>query len=210
MEPQFVSLSELRRFTLAEGVSAQALFGESAMLNLVELAPDAVVPRHSHPHEQLGVVLRGELNLMVAGREHHLREMGAYTLPGGLEHQARAGPEGALVLDVFQPVREEYRELRARTDASVRRRPSRRGSLRRKAKVGEGAVTVEVQGEPRDLARRERETGSLPSPPSVAAPVRSSCRVRRDGRIRADVAAPGVRRIILRCCLRPPQRRTPA
>ena len=44
MEPQFVSLSDLDRFTLAKGVSAQALFGEGVMLNLVELAPDALVP----------------------------------------------------------------------------------------------------------------------------------------------------------------------
>jgi quercetin dioxygenase-like cupin family protein len=110
MEPQFTPLSALHRFSLAEGVSAQALFGEQAMLNPVELAPDALVPRHSHPHEQLGVVLRGELNLVVASREHLLREMDAYALPGDLEHEAQAGPQGALVLDVFQPVREEYRE----------------------------------------------------------------------------------------------------
>jgi quercetin dioxygenase-like cupin family protein len=109
MEPQFVSLSDLHRFTLAEGVSAQALFGEGVMLNLVELAPDALVPRHSHPHEQLGVVLRGELKLVVAGHDRVLRDMDAYALPGELEHQAQAGPGGALVLDVFQPVREDYR-----------------------------------------------------------------------------------------------------
>lgn len=109
MEPQFTSLSDLRRFALAEGVSAQALFGERAMLNLVELARDAVIPQHSHPHEQLGVVLRGELKLVVGGHEHVLREMDAYMLPGGLEHQGQAGSEGALVLDVFQPVREDYR-----------------------------------------------------------------------------------------------------
>jgi quercetin dioxygenase-like cupin family protein len=36
-------------------VSARALFGERAMLNLVELAPDALVALHSHPHEQLGL-----------------------------------------------------------------------------------------------------------------------------------------------------------
>jgi len=47
---------------------------------------------------------------MVAGHEHLLRGMGVYRLPGELEHQAQAGPEGALVLDVFQPGREEYRE----------------------------------------------------------------------------------------------------
>jgi hypothetical protein len=31
-------------------------------------------------------------------------------LPGGVEHSAYCGPEGALVLDVFRPVREDYRE----------------------------------------------------------------------------------------------------
>ena len=113
MEPQFTSLSELPRFTLAEGVSGRALFGEGAMLNLVELAPDARVPRHSHPHEQLGVVLSGKLNLIVSGQEHLLGTMDAYTLPGELQHEAQAGPEGALVLDVFQPVREDYRAASA-------------------------------------------------------------------------------------------------
>lgn len=110
MEPQFTSLADLRRFTLVDGVTAQALFGKAAMLNLVELTPGALVPRHSHPHEQLGVVLRGELTLVVAGQEHPLREMDAYALPGELEHEAQAGPQGALVLDVFQPVRQDYRE----------------------------------------------------------------------------------------------------
>jgi quercetin dioxygenase-like cupin family protein len=106
---QFVSLSELRRFTLAQGATAQALFGEQAMLNLVELEPNARVPRHSHPHEQLGVVLRGELTLEADDGKHVLGPMDAYTLPGDVEHEALAGPEGALVLDVFQPIREDYR-----------------------------------------------------------------------------------------------------
>jgi hypothetical protein len=44
MEPQFTSLSARRRSTLADGVTAQALFGERVILNLVELAPDALVP----------------------------------------------------------------------------------------------------------------------------------------------------------------------
>ncbi len=113
MGSQFVSLPELRRFTLAEGVTAQALFGEGAMLNLVELAPGARVPRHSHPHEQLGVVLRGELTLETVAGEHVLRPMDAYALPGEIEHGAVAGPEGALVLDVFQPIREDYRSASA-------------------------------------------------------------------------------------------------
>ena len=34
----------------------------------------------------------------------------ALVLPGGVEHSAYCGPDGALVLDVFRPVREDYRE----------------------------------------------------------------------------------------------------
>jgi hypothetical protein len=52
---------------------------------------------------------------VVAGDEHLLRAMDAYTLPGDLEHEAQAGPQGALVLDVFQPVREDYREAASAT-----------------------------------------------------------------------------------------------
>ena len=113
MEPQFVSFSDLGAFRMAAGVTGQALFGEGAMLNLVSLEPGAAVPRHSHPHEQLGLVLRGSMTLMVAGEDHLLREMDGYTLPGGVEHQGTAGPEGALVLDVFRPVREDYRTAAA-------------------------------------------------------------------------------------------------
>ena len=110
MEPQFRSFKGVPSFQLADGVTAQPLFGDGAMLNLVELAPNAIVARHSHPHEQLGLILRGSMTLVVAGTGHVLDEMDAYTLPGGVEHEGIAGPDGALVLDVFQPVREDYRE----------------------------------------------------------------------------------------------------
>ena len=100
----------MRSFELADGVTAKPLFGKGAMFNLVELEPAAVVPLHSHPHEQLGVVLRGLLVLTVDGVDHPLGPMDACVLPSGIEHGARAGPEGATMLDVFQPVREDYRE----------------------------------------------------------------------------------------------------
>ena len=68
------------------------------------------MPLHSHPHEQLGLVLRGMQALVVDGVAHELGPMEGYVLPGGVEHSAYCGPDGALVLDVFSPVREDYRE----------------------------------------------------------------------------------------------------
>ena len=110
MEPQFVHFDDVRGFELTAGVTGRPLFGEGAMLNLIELEPGSVVPLHSHEHEQLGLVLRGTQVLVVEGVEHALGPMEGYVLPGGVEHSAHCGPEGATVLDVFRPVREDYRE----------------------------------------------------------------------------------------------------
>lgn len=110
MEPQFVHFENVREFELATGVTARPLFGEGAMLNLIEFEPGATVPLHSHDHEQMGIVLRGMQALVVGGEPHELGPMGAYVLPGGVEHAAYCGPEGATVLDIFRPVREDYRE----------------------------------------------------------------------------------------------------
>ena len=110
MEPRFVHFDQVPPLDLGPGFTARPLFGEGAMINLVELEPNTVVPVHSHPEEQLGVVLRGLQVLIVGGREHPLGPMQGYWIPGGMEHGARFGPEGATVLDVFQPVREDYRQ----------------------------------------------------------------------------------------------------
>src|ERR671930_1076623 len=109
-KPQFVRFEDVRAFELAAGVSGRPLFGANAMLNLIEFEPGATVPLHSHPHEQLGIVLRGRHTLVVDGDAHELGPMEGYAVPGGVEHYGYGGPEGALVLDVFIPVREDYRE----------------------------------------------------------------------------------------------------
>jgi quercetin dioxygenase-like cupin family protein len=109
-EPQFVRFDDVRRFLLAPGVGGRPLFGDGAMLNVIDFEPGATVPLHSHPHEQLGLVLRGMQALVIDGVARELGPMEGYILPGGVEHSAYCGPEGALVLDVFAPVREDYRE----------------------------------------------------------------------------------------------------
>jgi len=109
-EPVFVHFDRIKSFELVEGVTGRPLFGAGAMINMIELQPGAVVPLHSHPHEQLGIVLRGMQALVIDGVPHELGPMEGYVLPGGVGHSAYCGPEGALVLDIFQPVREDYLE----------------------------------------------------------------------------------------------------
>jgi quercetin dioxygenase-like cupin family protein len=110
MEPKFIRLGAVRPFELAAGVKGQPLFGEGAMLNLIRFEPLATVPLHSHPHEQLGIVLEGMQALVIDGVAHELGPLDAYVIPGNVEHSAYCGGDGALVLDVFTPIREDYRE----------------------------------------------------------------------------------------------------
>jgi hypothetical protein len=81
------------------------LFGDGAMLNLLEFETGAVVAAHSHPHEQLGLMLEGELALTVGGVEHVL-QAGDATRSRGRACRA-CGRWRCRVLDVFQPVRED-------------------------------------------------------------------------------------------------------
>lgn len=101
--------AEMKPRRLAPGVSAKIASGEKLMFSLVTLDPDAVVPEHSHPHEQMGMIVSGEMELTVAGEARRLRGNDLYVIPGGVRHKAVAGPKGATVLDAFSPPREEYK-----------------------------------------------------------------------------------------------------
>lgn len=90
---------------LAPGVLARTFWGEGLMLVLVDLAPHAVVPAHSHPHEQAGVVLQGKLAFEIGGEQQVLGPGDVYTIPGGTPHAVRTLDHPAQVLDVFTPVR---------------------------------------------------------------------------------------------------------
>lgn len=94
---------------LAPGVTAKIASGERMMLSLVTFAPDAVVPMHSHPHEQMGMIVSGTLEFTIAGETRVLAGSGMVFVPGGVPHAAKAGPGGALALEVFSPPREEFR-----------------------------------------------------------------------------------------------------
>ncbi len=101
----------LKEVTLIEGVKARFFAGERMMFSLVELAPGVTLPLHSHPHEQMGYVLEGSLKIKTPSGETALFPGDFYRLSGDEPHEAVAGENGALVLDVFSPVREEYLEM---------------------------------------------------------------------------------------------------
>jgi quercetin dioxygenase-like cupin family protein len=106
---RFLDPEKIASRTLAPGVTAKIAWGEKLMLSLVSLEPDAWVPTHSHPHEQMGVMVSGTMEMTIAGETRILSPNEMYLIPGGVPHSARGGRNGAVALDAFSPPREEYR-----------------------------------------------------------------------------------------------------
>ena len=95
---------------LAPGVDARIFTGDQAMLSIVTLAPHAEGTMHHHPQEQWGVMLEGAAVRVQGGEEIPVKKGDFWRTPGNVPHTIRAGAEGAKVLDVFSPPREEYKK----------------------------------------------------------------------------------------------------
>lgn len=94
---------------LAPGVRARTFWGENLMLAVVRFDPRAEVPAHKHPHEQAGTVLSGQVEFVIGEETRLLRAGDIYLIPSNIEHSAKAGPDPAEVLDVFNPVRNDLK-----------------------------------------------------------------------------------------------------
>jgi quercetin dioxygenase-like cupin family protein len=107
----FASLRNIRPHMLVEGVMARAVEGERMSMAVVELEPNAVSPAHHHDNEQLGFVIAGSIVMRIGNEERELGPGDTYAIPSNVPHDAVAGPDGATVVDVFAPVREDWKKL---------------------------------------------------------------------------------------------------
>jgi quercetin dioxygenase-like cupin family protein len=84
--------------------------GERITLGIVELDPDSVVPEHRHENEQLGMCLTGSLDFRVGDETRVLGPGDTWSIPSDVAHEVHVGPEGAVVIDVFVPPRDDWRD----------------------------------------------------------------------------------------------------
>ena len=74
----------------------------------VEIDEGVSFPEHQHPHEQTVNVLEGTLELVVNGETHRALAGSGVRHPAG-RAAFRPRAHACRVLDVFAPVREDYR-----------------------------------------------------------------------------------------------------
>ena len=107
----FDRISALPRQHVWDGIAGRALHGSSVTVGVIELEPDAALPEHHHVNEQLGVVVSGAIEMTVGSESRTLGPGETWTIAPDVPHSGRAGAQGATVIDVFSPPREDWRAL---------------------------------------------------------------------------------------------------
>lgn len=106
--PTWTRRDELPTISPLPGVTFRVVPGERVMAAWGRLEPGTSFPVHHHPHEQLGVVLEGAVEIAVGDETRRLGTGDTYAIPPDVPHGGIAGPDGCLVLEIFSPPREDY------------------------------------------------------------------------------------------------------
>ena len=109
MSIYFPTADEGSRHVIFPGVRITTYAAERTMVSHVVMEPGAIVEEHQHPHEQVGMVLDGEARFFIGAEEKLMRRGDIYRIPGNVKHRVVASDEGLKALDVFYPIRDDYR-----------------------------------------------------------------------------------------------------
>lgn len=65
-------------------------------------------PPHSHPHEQITYVAKGELTFFMGEEKRHLKEGDVLTIPSGIPHCIQTMSNHVRLIDSFTPIRKDF------------------------------------------------------------------------------------------------------
>jgi quercetin dioxygenase-like cupin family protein len=109
----FSDLGTIEPQQIWDGVLGRTVHGDRVTLSYVELEPGVAVPEHSHENEQLGMVLNGSLTFTAGDETLELGPRQAWCIKGNVPHSVVVGPEGAVLIEIFSPVRSDWAGLPA-------------------------------------------------------------------------------------------------
>ena len=97
----------IARERLDDHVARRMIVGEKEMLVRWEFTKGALAARHSHPHEQVVMMVSGKLRLAVGDQEMVMGPLDIVVIPPQVPHEAEA-LEDTVVIDIFSPPREDF------------------------------------------------------------------------------------------------------
>ena len=104
----FLSLSELAHKEPMPGFVGQFATGATMTSVTWTISSKAQLPEHAHPHEQVSHVLEGQFEMTIEGETQRLGPGAVAFVPPNARHSGHALTD-CRIIDVFHPVRDDYR-----------------------------------------------------------------------------------------------------
>lgn len=92
----------------AEGIERQMVVGQNVMICRFRFAPLVVTPEHTHPHEQMTLVVQGRVRFFIEGEERIVSAGDVLHFPPNNRHGATMLDEEVILIDIFSPIREDF------------------------------------------------------------------------------------------------------
>ena len=92
----------------AEGIERQMIVGQNVMICRFRFAPFVVTNEHSHPHEQMTLVVQGKVKFIIGGEERIVSAGDVLHFPPDNRHGATMLDEEVILIDIFSPIREDF------------------------------------------------------------------------------------------------------
>jgi quercetin dioxygenase-like cupin family protein len=102
---------------VAKGIKRQMVVGENVMVCRFTFAPFVVTDVHTHPHEQMTLVIRGKVRFTIDGLTVIAAPGDVLHFPPHNEHGATMLDEEVVLIDIFSPIREEFLGKREEVEA---------------------------------------------------------------------------------------------
>lgn len=93
---------------VAEGIKRQMVVGENVMVCRFTFDPFVITDVHSHPHEQMTLVMKGRVKFTISGEERIVTAGDVLHFPSNNRHGATMLDEEVVLIDIFSPIREDF------------------------------------------------------------------------------------------------------
>ncbi|MBI4642087.1 MAG: cupin domain-containing protein [Candidatus Tectomicrobia bacterium] len=91
-----------------EEITRRLITGSNVMLCFFNFKRGSKVPPHRHVNEQISYVLEGSLRFRIGNEEQVVSAGQVVHIPSNTEHEVEVLDEGASVLDIFSPIRQDF------------------------------------------------------------------------------------------------------
>ncbi|HQU93279.1 MAG TPA: cupin domain-containing protein [Pyrinomonadaceae bacterium] len=100
--------SRIKKENPAPGIQRQMVVGENVMMVRFTFEPFLVTPEHTHPHEQMTLVVQGKVKFLIEGEAKIVSPGDVLHFPPHNRHGATMLDEEVVLIDIFSPIREDF------------------------------------------------------------------------------------------------------